>query len=189
MSQTLTRLQSAHEESGGGDVSFRDLSSAPTASSRTTAIPRSDAEPSDRLPETVGRKRRHRSTEHEDTNLNPSRPGSKRPRSSESRDETEPLPKRIRLRRSSTRTFRAVIFHSNPFSSFLPSRHRPVHNPRSSQRKLLSWNRRVHSDLNSRLTWVHFNLRKLQTERLNPPINLPRARRKLIRPPCRGGEQ
>ena len=86
------------------------------ASSRSTAIPHSDtAEGSERpptkprRPHAKSRRIRRRPTEHEDTDFEPGRLGSKRPRNPKSRDKTEPPPKRIRLRSPSIKTLHLVI--------------------------------------------------------------------------------
>ncbi|KAF9642821.1 hypothetical protein BDM02DRAFT_3192626 [Thelephora ganbajun] len=113
--QTLTGFVSTHGEDESGDRSLRARSSAPTgsrASSRSTVVPQSDIETSDYPPATVGRIP-HRSTEHDNTGVGSSMPGSKRPRNPESQDETEPPPKRTRLRRSSTRTLQATSSRSS----------------------------------------------------------------------------
>lgn len=143
-------------ESGGG--TSRALSSAPTrsrASSRSTIVPRSDT---DHPPATVDRTR-HRSTDHDDTDVNPGRPGSKRPRSPEGQGGTEPPPKRIRLRQSSTRTLQAVTLHCIIFSLFSPYHRRPVRNSRPSLRKFPLPQRQGHlSNSGRQVRWVGSNL-------------------------------
>jgi hypothetical protein len=113
-------LESTREAEEGSDTSFRVLSSAQAtssrASSRSTTVPHSDEETPGHSPATIGRASRH-STGYNETNADTSRPRSKRPRNTESQDEQEYPSKRIRLRRSSLKTLRAV--HSKFFVTFL----------------------------------------------------------------------
>ena len=88
------------------------------------------------VPSVISRVRR-RSVGHDDAGAGPSTVGSKRLRNLESHDETEPPPKRIRLRRPSARTLRAVIFHLVTFYPLIPYHYRPIHNSQPSLRNLL----------------------------------------------------
>lgn len=158
MRQTPTESESAR----GGDESSDRPSRPPSAlrsraSSRSSVVPRSDIESSDHPP-AIDRTHRHLS---------------KRPRYSESQDETEPPSKRIRLRGSSTSILQTVIFHSITFSSLTSHYCRPVHNSRPSLRKLLQPRRRR---IPSMVGWVHLDRRKFRDERSSRSSHQPPAR-------------
>ena len=114
MGQTPTGSESAR---GGDESSERSLRAhSSTATTRSRVFSQSDIESSD-YPLVTNRARR-RSVGHDDAEVGPSMVGSKRSRDLENQDETVPPPKRIRLRRPSARTLRAVNFH---FVVFLPA--------------------------------------------------------------------
>lgn len=187
--QALARLESTRGEGETSDTSFQVLSSAPTTSSRSTVVPPQDKETSNHPSATAGHVH-HPATEHEETDASSSRRRSKRPRDLETRDESEPLPKRIRLRRSSTRTLQSVTTLFVTLSLLSPHSYRPVRNPRLSLRKLLPpRHRRIHLNFSSGAGEVHCNLKKRKTRRSNQLINLPRGRWGLVRSPYEGGQQ
>ena len=114
LSQAPARSGSARGAGGVGHGASvaRSSTLGSRASSRSTIIPQSDSEASDNQSQRV-RRIRHHSRENGDIDPDASRSRSKRNRSPESGNDTEPQAKRTRLRRASTERIRTV---SSPFS-------------------------------------------------------------------------
>jgi hypothetical protein len=119
-------------------MSFQAFSSTPAtnsrASSRSTTVPPSDEETQGH-PANVGDAGFH-STRYGDVSAATSRSRSKRPRNTESQDEAEYPSKRIRLRRSSAKTLRAVNYRSVAFrcTDRITTEQFAIHNYRSRSR-------------------------------------------------------